>query len=288
MFETSAAIPLREDALVELTGEDRLDWLQGQVTGDVSGLKPGARRAFCFVEPTGGLLAVIDAWALPDRILLSTARSRVPDLLGRIERMTILEDVSAKVADLQGVALLGSGAEQRAKVGGEHYRLPSDRFRHEGWEIWASSAEIDALAREIPPVGTSASEAFRLQAGIPRWDVDMGPKTLPPELGPDFEARHVSYDKGCYTGQEVLMRLHSRGHTNRTWVGLLSPIPLKVGDEALFGGKPVGRITSTADSPDWGPIAAAILRNEATQPGTRVAVGSEEAEVRPMPLLRTP
>ncbi|MFX6234584.1 tRNA-modifying protein YgfZ, partial [Acinetobacter baumannii] len=69
-------------------------------------------------------------------------------------------------------------------------------------------------------------DQLELRAGNPRLGGDTTQKTLPPELGPAFESRTVSYTKGCYMGQEVLMRIHSRGHTNRTWVCLTSAEPL--------------------------------------------------------------
>ena len=287
MPPTSILLPLEGYGLVELTGEDRLAWLQGQVTGDVSNRGPGDRRSFCFVEPTGGLLAVVDAWIHPDRVLMTTARACIPALLDRVERMTILEDVLANPTESEGFILIDPTIEQERLLSesgdrGGHV-LRSTRFRRDAWEVWSPSGIPAKLGSPDP----TRAESIRLEAGVPHWGIDMGPKTLPPELGTDFERRHVDYDKGCYTGQEVLMRLHSRGHTNRTWVGLVSQSPLEVGAEVRFADRPMGKVSSTALSPDLGPIAAATLRNEATEAGTRVSVGDLEAEVRPMPLLRT-
>ena len=273
------SVLLDEYGLIELAGEDRREWLQGQVTGDVAKLEAGEHRSFCFVEPTGGILAAVDAWALPDRFLMMTARERIPAVLDRIERMTILEDVVAKE-----VAAVGLSVLERVEIDG--LVLPTHRFGREGWDLWASPEAIDGLKRVFPPLGTEAAEALRLESGLPRWGVDMGSKTLPPELGAEFERRHVDYDKGCYTGQEVLMRLHSRGHTNRTWVGLVAEKRLIVGESVLHEGRTVGTVSSIAESSVLGAIAAATLRNEATEAGARVVIGGVEAEVRPMPLLR--
>ena len=272
---TRNAYGLQEYALLELTGEDRLEWLQGQATADVAVLLPGTRRSFCFVEPTGGLLAAFDAWAQRDRILLTTERTRVAAALERIERMTIMEDVAAR--DLEWHGRLIPASEAPAEAEDPHaLRLPSTRLGEEAWEVW-TPGEPDGSEVADP----EAFEAARIAAGVPRWGFDMGPRTLPPELGPDFESRHVSYDKGCYTGQEVLMRLHARGHTNRTWVGLIADAPLARGAEVVVAGRVVG-VTGSAS----GSTAAATLRNEAAAPGTRVLVGGVEAEVRAMPLFR--
>jgi folate-binding protein YgfZ len=129
-------------------------------------------------------------------------------------------------------------------------------------------------------------ELATLEAGIPRFGIDTNDKTLPPELGPHFESNHVSYTKGCYTGQEVLMRMHSRGHTNKTWVGLKASAPISPGTRVSYEGKDVGTVHRAALSPAFGHIASATLRNEATAEGTKVQAGDTAAEVVTMPFLR--
>lgn len=284
---------------IELTGDDREEWLQGQATNDIRLLKPGQRLSFCLCEPTGGLLAVLDAWALEDRILLTTARERETAVLDRVERMTIIEDVSAAVSSMALVSLQGSDAgEQLGKLfdlpeeeagiaefqGETIYALRSRRTLAGGWDLWTPSHLAPAIRGRFEEMSSSDYECERIRAGIPKWGVDMGPKTLPPELGQDFESCHISYQKGCYTGQEILMRIHSRGHTNRTWVGLFSDAPLPSGAAVEFDGKGVGTISSSASSVSGGYIAAATLRNEAAQEGEKVSVGEIEAIVRPMPI----
>lgn len=288
--ESAAGVNLSEWAALELTGEDRLEWLQGQATGDVRGLTEGNRRSFCLCEPTGQLLAVVDAWALPDRIVMTTARARSEAVLARIERMTIMEDVLGAEARREGFSIQGPATSRElGKLlslpthdagiapfeGADVWVLRSNRTAAGGWDVWAPGGT--SLPELFSPLAPEAYEAARIEAGIPKWGQDMGPKTLPPELGAAFEAAHVDYDKGCYTGQEILMRMHSRGHTNKTWVGLVATTPLVVGAEVAFEGKVVGTVASAA-----GPIGAATLRNEALQ--GPVLIGGERVEVRRMPL----
>lgn len=281
-----------------MTGEDRREWLQGQATNDLRALAAGQRTSFCFCEPTGQTLAVIDAWETGDRILLTTAADRAAAVLDRVERMTILEDVEACLTDLQIVSVQGPTASedlgrlldlsQTKSAYGRSvaWVCPSDRTGCGGWDVWLSPEESERLRAAFPPALPQAVEIARIEAGIPAWGADVGPKTLPPELGDAFEARHVSYAKGCYTGQEVLMRMHSRGHTNKTWVGLVAAHPLALGEEVSLAGKVVGIVTSSAISPRYGPIGAGMLRNEATEEGMQVQVGGVEAVVRRMPILR--
>lgn len=283
-------------ALLALTGEDRLEWLQGQATNDVRSLTPGSSLSFCLCEPTGQILAVVDAWALPDRLLLVVEASRAEAVLERVERMTILEDLTAKrLSDYRGVSIQGQGVREAIglslpdgdagmALGSTAFLLRSDRLGYGGWDLWLPR---DApLPFELPFLSAEAAEAARILAGSPRWGGDYSSRTLPPELGPAFEARHVSYAKGCYTGQEVLMRMHSRGHTNRTWVGLVAGDPLAIGDELTFEGKAVGTVSSASPLAEGGWIGAATVRNEAAAEGTRLTVGGGSAEVRTMPMLR--
>ena len=155
--------------------------------------------------------------------------------------------------------------------------MPSDRTGSGGIEVFG---EMPAV--QLSDVGFSLAT---LEAGLPEFGVDTTVKTLPPELGESFDGSHTSYKKGCYTGQEVLMRIKSRGHTNKTWVGLkLSSATDETAVE--FEGKVVGKIHRSADSPAFGVIASATLRNVATEPGTVVTVSGVEATVVEMPFLR--
>jgi len=224
-----------ELALVEFTGEDVLEWLQGQATNDLRTSEQGNPLAFCLCQPTGQMLAVCQFQVLNGRNFVLTDNDAA--VLDRAEKMVILEDVQAQ------------------KV-----------------EITTNSNPVDAIGR--------------LENGVPLRGIDYTEKTLPPELGPAFEAKHVSYNKGCYTGQEVLMRMHSRGHTNKTWVGLLLESPVEGKAKVQMNGEDVGTITSAAMSPEFGAIAGAMLRNEATQDGTVVQVGEVKGRVTQMPIRK--
>jgi folate-binding Fe-S cluster repair protein YgfZ len=103
--------------------------------------------------------------------------------------------------------------------------------------------------------------------------------------------RTISYKKGCYTGQEVLMRIYSRGHTNQTWMGLKSETLLSPGSKLRFGDpSDAGSVTRSANSPRFGFIAAAMIRNEAAVAGAIVEViegdSIVQAEVVRLPFLR--
>lgn len=301
---------LRNSSLFEVTGEDRKAWLQGQITNDMRGLQPGGSLAFCLCSPTGQIEAVGDLWAHGERYLIRTHRQSAPAFQNRFDNMIIMEDVVARdlTPNYRLVCLQGPYATSELREvldvphldasvaeyqGVEVVCLRSNRTGLGGWDllvpIEAESAWA-ALEAEFPAVDEAAYTIARLEAGIPRFGDDIDARVLPPELGEAFTARHVSYSKGCYTGQEVLMRLYSRGHTNRTWMALVADDPMTVGDRVAHASREdAGTVTSAAFSPQFGFIAGAMIRREAAFDGELVKVqtasGPIEAEVRNFPLL---
>ena len=298
-------------SLVTLKGDDRKGWLQGQATADLRKLDFGASNVFCLTAITGHLVSVCEVWALSDALFLTVPSSTLENVLKRVEQMVIMEDVVGEEVSHQFQMFSVQGPTATSRLGrlmplpsldaGEStlsdmpvYALRSNRTGLGGWDVWvpkASAAAMEVLTSEFPPIGNEAYNIARLEAGIPLFGADMNEKTFPPEMGKAFEERHVSYSKGCYMGQEVLMRIHSRGHTNKTWVGLASEKPLDVGSSVGHRLRPeAGTVTSAAFSPDFGYIGAAMLRNEAVFEGEVVQVttsqGIVEAEVRQMPILR--
>jgi folate-binding protein YgfZ len=130
--------------------------------------------------------------------------------------------------------------------------------------------------------GWQAMEMARIEAGIPRFGADMDDSNIPLECG--IESRAVSYDKGCYIGQEVINRIHSVGHVNRELRGLrlaedLKSLPVK-GDKLLHGGKEVGYITSAVSSPALqANIALGYVRREVNQVGTELTSLTANGEI---------
>ncbi|MHB8637270.1 MAG: CAF17-like 4Fe-4S cluster assembly/insertion protein YgfZ [Fimbriimonadaceae bacterium] len=302
----SAIVELPPFAVIELSGEDRKGWLQGQATNDVRQLDLGASTRFCICEPTGQIIAICEIWSLKDRFILTCPLATREAVLRRVESMVVMEDVAARdlTADFEMISVQGP---QATAALGEHLSLPlldaaetefdngqaltlrSDRTGSGGWDVLVPSGARKAqstLRKAFGAVDLDICLVARLEAGIPLHNVDYTAKTLPPELGVAFEAAHVDYRKGCYTGQEVLMRLHSRGHTNRTWMGLRSDQALLPGAIVRHTGSEVGHVTSAGFSPDFGFIGAAILRNQAAMERETVDADGVQAEVRRMPILR--
>jgi folate-binding protein YgfZ len=112
----------------------------------------------------------------------------------------------------------------------------------------------------------------RVETGRPRYGVDLDDSVIPQEAG--LNARAVSFDKGCYVGQETVARLYFRGKPNRHLRGLKLTGPAAHGDPLWLGEKQVGVLGSVVESPVHGPIALALVRREAA-PGDTLAVGDD-------------
>ena len=121
-------------------------------------------------------------------------------------------------------------------------------------------------------VGTEAIEAARIEAGYPVFGVDMSNDTIPLEAG--IEDRAISFTKGCYVGQEIIIRVVHRGggRVARKLVGLRLESASERGAKAFAGDREVGVVTSAATSPSLGPIALAYLHRDFVAPGTAVAL----------------
>lgn len=174
----------------------------------------------------------------------------------------------------------------------------------EGFDLFAPSPALPALWRAlladgaalgVLPVGFAVLEALRVEAGRPRYGHELTEETIPTEA---FESvglmpRAISFGKGCYTGQEVIVRIAHRGHVNRNLRGLLlgdAPLPAP-GTPLLHpeSGREMGRVTTAVHSPLLGQtVALAMVRRE-LGPGDRVRVGGEgvvEATITGLPFRR--
>lgn len=305
--ESAAWLDFSAETKLTFAGEDRKGWLQGQVTNDLRNLDSGAFVEACLLNPTGQIIADMDFWGLDDSIVSLSPLMQHEATKTRLNQMLILEDVQITdltsthgIISVQGpeasAALSEAFTLPRLEAGfaetksGRLILLRHDRTGSGGWDILfpvESANDVVKMVKSIKPAGMAAWNIARIESGFPLFGQDMTNRTLAMELGRQFIDRNISFNKGCYTGQEVVMRIHARGHTNRTWVGLIGSGDMPVG--ASIGHperKDAGEVTSAALSPELGPIASAMLRVEVARSGEIVKIGDVEAEVVPMPLLR--
>ncbi len=158
--------------------------------------------------------------------------------------------------------------------------------------LGAVADKLIAAAKQIGgrAVGWQAFETARIEAGIPRFGADMDETNIPLECG--IEARAVTYNKGCYIGQEVINRIHSVGHVNKELRGLRLPDDLKTlpqrGDKLFHAGKEVGYISSAVKSPSLNAnLALGYVRREANQIGNELALRTAAGE-SPVKIVELP
>ncbi|MCS7208626.1 MAG: hypothetical protein NZ874_03555 [Fimbriimonadales bacterium] len=297
---------LTDWGLVRVVGTDRLRFLQGQTTNDLRGLTEGTGVYTAFCTPTGQLLS--DAYVLEaeDGFLLVLPADTWGDLTARLSEAIILDDVVLMPLQ-EAVGLLsvqGGAADEVLEEMGltpppaaplAHHLcywqkaqirlVRNDRTGFGGVDLIVPYAVMEEfrtalIATACLPIDDALATVLRYEAGIPQAGVDWSERTLAAEMGAAFVRSHISYTKGCYVGQEVLMRIHARGHTNRTWVpmriqGMTVPsrgTTLSVPDRAE-----VGWITGAVHSPALrGAILAwGFVRNEYAQPETTLQVATD-------------
>ena len=309
-----------ERGKLALVGGEAVEFLNGQVTNDLAGLRPGEGRYAAFLTHKGKMLGDLRILALaspraPDEpggvamLLLDTERVALQALFDMIRRFKVGYSVELRKRTLESglYSVIGPGARAVAARATDlapaelppevEHAHASARIAERSVRLIATEyGELDVLF-ETPdrqavrdalleagagPVSEEAAEVIRVERSRPRYGVDMDAETIPEEAG--LNERAVSFTKGCYLGQETVARLHYRGKPNRRLRGLRLGGPAETGAQLLLGERAVGRLGSAVLSPGLGPIGLALLRREA-EPGARVRVETDdlEAEVLELP-----
>lgn len=287
---------------LRLDGDGAAETMTGLVTNDVSALEPGQGCYAAALTSKGRIVADVRIFREADGLLVDAPARAAEGWMTMIRkyvnpRVAPYADVSEPVrdlgvfgprarhvvADMTGVnaaaigvlppyafaaVQLDASPAHRVLVarvpdlGVEGFELfaPGDLFE----ELWAR-----ALAAKATPMGLEAWEIARIEAGRPEWGLDIDETTIPQEANLD-ELHAVSYTKGCYIGQEVVARVHFRGHVNRHLRGLRAAgsQPPPRGAALLDAeGKVVGDVRSAASSPRLGGIAVGMVRRE-IEPGS--------------------
>ena len=249
------AAPIQRD-VVRVQGDEALDYIQGQLSQDVEALPVGGSAPSLLLQPTGKVEAWLRATRLADdELLLDVDAGSGAAVLARLGRFKLRTKADLTLEQWSGLALRGPGAEAIAVPGGA-LGLPAGWPGVPGVDV-LSDGEL-ALAG-APLVGAAALEALRIECGVPAMGAELTDATIPAEAGQWLIDASVSFTKGCYTGQELVARIDSRGgRVPRPIQGLLidgDGAPL--GTSVHHAGAEVGTITSVARSTVLGPIALA-------------------------------
>jgi len=287
----TAWVDRSERGKLRLTGGDAKEFLQGQISNDVLALTPGTGCYAAFLTPKGKMLGDLRILDTGAELLLDTERVALQELFNMIRRFSVGHDVALHKRTVERglISLLGPGCERLIGAPG----LPATEHAHlvaeiDGIEVRAVRTDtgIDLIcesqrttvltsaltARGAEPISETTAECVRIERGRPRYGIDLDDTVIPQEAG--LNDRAVSFQKGCYVGQETVARLFYRGKPNRQLRGLRLEGPAPAGSEIVFGDRVVGRLSSVAASRRFGDIGLALVRREAP-PGSAVLVGEE-------------
>jgi folate-binding protein YgfZ len=291
------------------TGEDRVRWFNGMVTNNIKDLAQNQGVYTFLLNAQGQIQADMYVYNRGEHIIVDTDRSQADRVREVLQKYIIMDDVAIEDASeklstigLQGpeaasvlqhmghdVSDLAPLAVFDTKLGEAGISIVRSDSPLPTLEIWASTPNLPTLwlslvAAGAKPVGFEAYEMMRVVAGRPRYGVDIGDRDLPQETAQD---RALNFRKGCYVGQEIVERIHSRGKVHRSLAGLIisGGAPAR-GAAVEAGGKQIGEIRSVTSVPVNGlmrTLAIASLRRDAIPAGATLQIGASTATLSELP-----
>jgi folate-binding protein YgfZ len=299
-------------AKISLTGGDRVRWLNGMVTNNIRDLAAGQGVYAFLLNPQGHILGDLFAYNRGESITVDTDRSQLEKILATFDHYIIMDDVEVGNLSEQLTALGIDGPQARAVLAAAGFaiadmrplQIASAKWRgldcsvvrgehesHPSYEISIAPENVrqlwDALvAAGAVPVGAEALELQRIVSGIPRYGMDIRERDLPQETE---QARALNFNKGCYVGQEIVERIHSRGTVHRKFTGFVAggAVEIAAGAKIVAGEKEVGEITSAASvrlESGETTVALGYIRREVGVPGREVMIGTSRATVAQLPV----
>jgi len=294
---------------VEVSGGEAVQFLNGMLTNDVAKLEEGAWMHAAFPNPQGRLLASVRVLRDGGRFLFDTEATTHPTVLKHLERFTLAGDFrvrdltaetpmlsvqGARAPEFVGAALgAEAAATARGRVtrttfgGGEVTVIRATHTAEDGFDLFAEAGVAESLRESLVeagarPAGRETLEVLRVEAGVPRYGVDASDANVVLEVVDEAEA--VSYTKGCYAGQEIIARIHWRGHVAKRLAGVIfdrdAEPPADVALRDCASGREAGRITSAVFSPRLRRrVALALVKYDFLAPGTELKVFADDAEV---------
>jgi tRNA-modifying protein YgfZ len=304
---------------IVVSGVDRAAYLQGLLSNDIAALTPGQGCYATYLTPQGRMLTDVLVYELGDLILLTVPGEVTGMMLEKLDQFIFTEDVTlgdvtatfsehavigpsapgAVAAVLEGTsrnalaAMIEHGNIRALFQGNPAIVTRVTDTGEPGFDIFVEAAQTDALRERlrgvgVMPIDDATAETLRIEAGIPAFHRDMDEQTIPLEAG--IEGRAISFTKGCYVGQEVIIRVMHRGHGRvaRKLVGLLFAAggPPAPGEAVRSGDREIGHVTSATDSPALDrAIALAYVHRDFVEPGTEVTAGGRTAVVGALPFV---
>lgn len=306
-------IDLSDRGRIRVSGSEAVMFLNGLITNDMKTLVEHRWMPAAFPTVQGRLIGAVRVIRADEPLfLLDTDAASHEGVLKTISRFTMAGDFY--VTDVTAQTSMFTVQGKQAAVVSEKvlraglYDLPPNhvvrvvwentyvtilRATHtgeDGFDIVVDTNKVAEMRHALEqagaqPVSEETREILRVEAGIPRFGRDMDESNIITETNLDDA---VSYTKGCYTGQEIIVRIKHRGHVAKKLTGLRFETERQIESRAVLkaDGKEIGRVTSTAISPKVGSIGLGYVRYEYLDPGTKVLVDNEiSAIVTALPFI---
>jgi folate-binding protein YgfZ len=316
----AAFIDRSDRGRILVSGADRASYLQGLFTNDIAALKSGQGCYAAYLTAQGRMIADLHVYELGDVILLAMSGDVKDTVLAKLDQFIFTEDVQlgdvsatfAQIAvvgpeaaralarlfggDVTEATLLAMADHANARAtwqGAAAIVTRIDDAGAPGYDVYIESDHVRAFTAALTTAGVAGldaevAEAVRIEAGVPVFHRDMDEDTIPLEAG--IEPRAISFTKGCYVGQEVIIRVMHRGHGRvaRKLVGLIvegARVPAS-GAAVHAAEREVGRVTSSTWSPALDrPIALGYVHRDFVEAGTKLSVDGASAEVAKLPFV---
>jgi folate-binding protein YgfZ len=288
MTSAPVAIARTRRDVVTVSGPDAASYLQGQLSQDVTALEIGGARPTFVLSPQGK----VDGWGRirrlgDDEFAIDGDPGTGARWESRLRRFLLR--TKATIAVKHDVATL----EVRGMVAGAGSAPLAPHVVGSDLIGWADAEPPEGVPAEAVAWSEAQADAARIRAGVPRWGAELDEHTIPATLGQWVIDASVSFTKGCYTGQELVARIDSRGgHVPRRLVGVLvGRAGASVGDQVEVGGEPVAPLTSVASDGDGAVGLAFVPRSIELGPdGLDAAVCGASAQLvaLPVPVVTRP
>ena len=273
--DEAAGVWLARDA-VRIAGPDAMSFADGQLSQDIAVLEVG-HCAWSFVlEPQGKVDALVRVTRVePDVLVLDTDAGWGDSVAERLRRFKLRVKADVEPVEWQVLAVRGPGP-----VGSPDAAFVSPPLAGTGSDLVGPSVTPPS---GLPLVGLDAFEVLRIEDGVPAMGSELNERTIPAEAG--IVDRTVSFTKGCFTGQELVARIDSRGgNVPRHLHGVVAET-LAVGQALTIDGRDAGTVTSVARHPGGHMVGLAYVRRDVSPPADAVADGAGVARILPLPLV---
>lgn len=284
-------IIVQDSGYLELAGDDRVTFIQRQSTNDLTNLANGRCVRTVLTDPTARILDVLSTFHTQDNLGMLTLAGQAYQTASYLQSHIFFMDkvsVSDFSSELSQVELHGPEAPSiLAALGFAQVPQLDEIMTHGQWRVLGQmglglpgfrllvpSGEVEELTHALETAGAErlspdTYQVLRIEAGLPAPGAELTQDYSPLEVG---MAGIISSSKGCYTGQEVLARQITYDKVSRQLVGIFLSAPVETGVRLSSSGKPAGKLTSSAISPTFGPIALGVVRRPFNEPGTTLQV----------------